>query len=54
MVNVAKREDGLLDWANSQNRRVALALAQIDIYERQARTATETEMLNMLKGILRK
>lgn len=52
MVNVGKREDGLLDWANRQNERVRFALVQIELFEQKALTKGETEILNALKGIL--
>lgn len=54
MVNVGKREDGLLDWANDKAERVKLALLQIDLFEKKALTESEIGMLNTLKGILRK
>lgn len=54
MVNVGKREDALIDWANDKAQRVKLALAQIDLFEGKGLTAHETAILNTLKGILRK
>lgn len=52
MVNVGKREDGLLDWANLQRERTQAALDQIDFFTNAPRTAGEIAILNNLRTIL--
>lgn len=54
MVDLGKRYDHMLDWANDKAERVKIALAQIDLFEHKGLTAHETHILNTLKGILRK
>lgn len=52
MVDVAKREDRLLDWGNLQRERVQAALDQIDFFATLPRTAGELAILNNLRTIL--
>lgn len=52
MVNVGKREDALIDWAQAKSKRVEAALDQISLYEGTPLTANEYLILNTLRVIL--
>lgn len=53
MVNVGKREDGLLDFVNTMKGRINFAVMQIELYrESGGLTANEMTMLNTIQGHL--
>jgi hypothetical protein len=52
MVNVGKREDGLLDWANGIRSKLDMVKVRIEMYREEARTAGELAILNVLSALL--
>jgi hypothetical protein len=52
MVNVGRREDGLIDWANGKQDRINAVLEQIGEWEGKALTVKEIEMISIVKGLL--
>lgn len=52
MVDLGKRYDNMLDWANLQRERNQAALDQIEFFTEKPRTAGEIAILNNLRAIL--
>jgi hypothetical protein len=52
MVNVGRREDGLLDWAQEKQDRISAVLEQIGEWEGKALTMKEIEIISIVKGLL--
>jgi hypothetical protein len=59
MVNVGRREDGLIDWANGKQDRINAVLEQINAvleqigeWEGKALTMKEIEIISIVKGLL--
>lgn len=52
MVNVGKREDGLIDWANGYKGKFDMLRARIAMYRETPLTANELMILNTLSDLL--